>query len=135
MHSWRSTPAHRLIVSGICGIVGVLAASTLSAADKFDGNYSGKRTLLKGDAAMCPAEENVSVTIHDETLTFTNSALKKFTISFDPKHDGSFGETYTAEGGDAVKIDGHVIGGVIEADVINYGTDPPCEHHWHLQKQ
>jgi hypothetical protein len=55
----------------------------------FDGDYSGKRVLTKGSAGPdCPAEDDVSVTIHGGTLTFTNSALKKFTQPFYPGPDG-----------------------------------------------
>jgi hypothetical protein len=61
--------------------------------------------------------------------------IEKVYHQFYPSHDESFGETYTAEGGDTVNIHGRVIGDVLEAEVTNYGTDPPCEHHWHLKKQ
>ena len=82
-------------------------------------------------APDCPAEEDVSVTIHGETLSFTNSALKKFVIGFDPHQDGSFHEIYTDAGGRTVNIVGRVGGDVIDADV----TNPPCEQHWHLKKE
>jgi hypothetical protein len=108
----------------------------LGAVHTFDDVYSGKRVLTKGSAGpSCPAEDNVSVTIHDATLTFTNSALKQFAVSFYPHQDGSFGEIYQGEGGTTVNIRGHVIGDVIEADVANYASDPPCEHHWKLKKE
>ena len=101
------------------------------AEQRFDGVYSGKRSLTKGPASpTCPAEEDVSATIHGETLTFTNSALKEFTMPFYPGQDGSFGETYTGEGGTTVHYKGRVIGDVIDADV----TNPTCEHHRHLKK-
>jgi hypothetical protein len=109
-----------------------VAGPALGAEHRFDGIYSGKRSLTKGAAGpVCPSEEDVSVIIHGETLTFTNSVLKKFTITFYPSQDGSFGETYTDEGGAAVRIRGRVTGDVIDADVIN----PPCEHHWHLKRE
>ena len=60
----------------------VAGIPALGAQHSFDGVYSGTRVLTKGSGQMCPAEENVSVTIHGQTLTFTNSALKTFTISF-----------------------------------------------------
>jgi hypothetical protein len=91
--------------------------------------------LAKGSASQCRAKEDVSVTIHGDTLSFTNSALKKFTIAFNPSNQGLFGEIYAAEGGATVKISGHIIGAVLDADVTNYAIDPPCEHHWHLKKQ
>jgi hypothetical protein len=74
---------------------------------------------------------DVSVTIHGETLTFTNSASKKFVVGFFPRQDGSFDEIHTDVDGDAVHFVGRITGDVIEADVNN----PPCEYHWHLKKQ
>ena len=83
----------------------VVGTPVLSAEHTFNGDYSGKRVLTKGPAGLeCPAEDDVSVTIHGATLTFTNSALKKFATSFYPSPDGSFGETY--QGGDTVNIRG-----------------------------
>jgi len=114
----------------------VAGIPALGAEHTFDSVYAGKRLLTKGTAGpRCPAEDNVSVTIHGGTLTFTNSALKRFAISFYPSQDGSFGETYQGEGGDTVNIHGRVIGDVIGADVTDYATDPPCAHHWDLKKE
>jgi hypothetical protein len=97
----------------------------LGAKHTFDGVYSGKRMLTKGSGGpSCPAEDNVSATIHGATLTFTNSALKQFAVSFYPSQDGSFGEIYQGEGGTTVNIRGRIIGDVLEADVINYDSDP-----------
>jgi len=85
--------------------------------------------LTKGS---CPAAaDDVSVTIHGETLTFTNSALKKFVIGFFVSQDGSFDEIHTDVDGTAVHVVGRITGDIIEADVNN----PPCEHHWHLKKE
>jgi hypothetical protein len=84
---------------------------------------------------MCPAEDDVSVTIHGDTLTFTDGTLKKWTQPFAPGQDGSFGQTYTGEGGDTVHYQGRIVGDVMDADVTNYATNPPCEHHWHLKKE
>jgi len=109
----------------------IAATAALGAEHNFDGVYSGKRILTKGPGAQCPAAENVSVTIHGAALHFTNSELKNSVITFYPKKDGSFGEVYVDEGGDTVTIHGRVSGSIIEADVDN----PPCEHHWHLQKE
>ena len=122
---------HRLVVSRICGLVCLVAGPALAADHTFDGVYSGERVLTKGSRdPTCPAEDGVSVTIHGETLSFTNSGLRKFTQPFFPGPDGSFGQTYTDEGGRAVHYHGRIVGDVIEADV----TNPPCEHHWHLTK-
>ena len=114
---------------GLClAVAGTLA---LGAENTLDGVYSGKRVLTKGSAGpLCPAEEDVTAAIHGETLTFTHSALKEFTMPFYPSQDGSFGQTYTGEGGTAVHYRGRVIGDVIQVDV----TNPPCEYHWTLNK-
>src|SRR5215469_16499713 len=123
--SWRIATA-----LGLC--LAAAGMPALGAEHKFDGVYTGKRSLTKGAVGPnCPAEEDVSVTIHGETLSFTNSALRKFVIGFDPHQDGSFHEIYTYEGGATVNIVGHLAGDVLEADV----TNPPCEQHWHLKKE
>jgi hypothetical protein len=133
---WEKAFSARCLASALGLCFAVAGSPTLGAEHTFDGDYSGQRILTKGSAGPeCPAEDDVSVTIHGETLTFTNSVLKKFTQPFDPDPDGSFGQTYTAEGGAVVHYHGRIVGDVIEADVANYGTNPPCEHHWHLKKQ
>jgi hypothetical protein len=123
--------SHRLAAAlGLC--LAAAGIPALAAEHAFDGVYSGKRVLTKGTAsATCPAEDDVSVTIHGETLTFTNSALKNFTQPFYPRPDGSFGETYTDAGGAVVHYHGHVAGDVMDVDVEN----PPCEYRWHLKKE
>jgi hypothetical protein len=124
-------PERRLAVAGVCGIIClVVAAAALGAENTFDGVYTGKRVLTKGQGPRCPAEDDVSVTIHGETLTFTNSALKNFLIEFAPRPDGSFRQIYVDAGGDTVTIQGRETGGFLDADV----TNPPCEYHWHLTK-
>jgi hypothetical protein len=124
-------PERRLAVSGICGMICLaVAGPALGAEDTFDGVYTGKRVLTKGQGARCPAEDDVSVTIHGEALTFTNSALKNFLISLNPHQDGSFSQISVDIDGDTVTIQGRVTGGVLDADV----TNPPCEYHWHLKK-
>ena len=83
--------SRRLVAAlGLCLAVAVIPA--LGAEHAFDGVYSGKRVLTKGSDSdpMCPAEEGVSLTIRGATLTFANSALKNFIISFNPGQDGSF---------------------------------------------
>ena len=98
--SLRPMILHRLLLAAASVLcLAVAGISALGAEHNFDGVYTGKRSLTKGSAGPnCPAEDNVSVTIHGETLTFTNSALKKFTQPFYPGPDGSFGETYTDAG-------------------------------------
>jgi hypothetical protein len=99
---------------------------------KYDGVYTGKRSLTKGTVSTtCPAEDDVSVTIFGETLTFTNSTLKKYTMHFDPSPDGSFGETHVDAGGSFAHYHGRIIGDIIGADAQN----PDCEYHWHLKKK
>jgi hypothetical protein len=118
----------------IFGLICLVAGPALGAEHehKYDGVYTGKRSLTKGTASTtCPAEDDVSVTIDGETLTFTNSALKKYVMPFDPGPDGSFGQTHTDESGGVVHYHGRITGDVIEADVEN----PDCEYHWHLKKQ
>jgi hypothetical protein len=107
-----------------------VAGPALGAEDMFDGVYTGKRVLTKGSGPRCPAEDDVSVTIHGEILTFTNSALRNFLIEFAPHPDGSFRQIYVDAGGDTVTIQGRVTGGFLDADV----TNAPCEYHWHLKK-
>ena len=131
MSRWRRE--RRVVVSGICGMIALASGiPALGAEHSFDGDYSGKRVVTKGSAGRtCPAKEDVSVTIHGETLTFTDGALKKFTQPFYPGPDGSFGQTRTDESGGVVHYHGRITGDVIEADVEN----SDCEYHWHLKKQ
>jgi hypothetical protein len=120
-----------LAVSGICGVMCLVAGLALAAEHTFDGTYAGKRVLTKGSASpTCPAEEDVSVTIHGETLRFANGVLKGVIQAFYPSPDGSFGQTYTDAGGAVVHYHGRIVGDAIEADV----DEPPCEYHWHLKK-
>jgi hypothetical protein len=114
----------------------VAGIPALGAEHTFDGVYSGKRVLTKGSSGpSCPAQDSVSITIDGETLTITNSVLKKFTQPFYPGPDGSFGEIHTDAGGSVSHHHGRIVGDVIDADVTNYETNPPCEYHWHLKKE
>ena len=122
---WRS------VTLGICGLIGLAVIDrALGAEDRFDGVYTGKRVLTKGSGPTCPSGDDVSVTIHGRVLTFTNSALRDFPLSFDPYRDGSFGEIYTDIGGAYVLVHGRIVGDVLDADV----TSSACEHHWHLKR-
>jgi hypothetical protein len=118
-------------VSALGLYLAVAGSPALGAEHKFDGVYSGQRVLTKGSNSLCKAEDDVSVTIRGETLTFTNSAFKKSVIGFFPRQDGSFDEIHTDIDGGSVHFVGQVSGDVIEGDVDN----PPCEYHWHLKKQ
>src|SRR6516162_1692729 len=100
---WKQTFSSRCFASALGLCLAVAGSPALGAEHAFDGDYSGKRVLTKGSAnSRCPAEDDVSVSIHGETLTFTNSVQKKITQPFDPGPDGSFGQTYTDEGGTTV---------------------------------
>ena len=121
-----------LVVSGICGVICLVAGLALAAEHSLDGTYTGKRVLTKGSASpTCPAEEHVSVTLHGETLRFADGVLKGVTQAFYPSSDGSFGQTYTDAGGAVVHYHGRIVGDVTEADV----DEPPCEYHWRLKKE
>jgi hypothetical protein len=122
----------RLVVWGICALIGLAVAEpALSAENAFNGAYTGRRVLTKGETPQCVPSEDVSVTIEDNVLTFSDSALRNFSIGFDPHPDGAFGLISTAISGGAVLIQGHIVGNVLDADV----TNGPCEHHWHLTKK
>jgi hypothetical protein len=130
-HRYKSRPHHRLVVWGICWLSALAASGPPLGADTFDGVYTGKRALTKGPGPQCPPlSEDVSVTIHGDALTFTNGALRNFSIGFDPHQDGSFSEISTPTGGASVLIEGRIVGDDLDADV----TNGPCEHHWHLKK-
>ena len=127
----RRIPKRRMPL-GMCRLAFLAAAGpAVAAGGSFDGVYTGKRVLTKGPAGSCPAEESVSVTIHGDVLAFTNSALQNYAIGFDPQPDGTFTDTHVDIGGDVVDIRGRVADGVLDADV----TNPPCEHHWRLEKK
>jgi hypothetical protein len=122
---------HLVIVFGICWLIYVVGGSALGAEHMFNGVYTGNRLLTKGSGSSCAVEQDVLITINSETLSFTGSNLRKFDLGFYPREDGSFGLIYVNPGGATVNIRGHVIGDVIEADVIS----PPCEYHWHPTKE
>ena len=127
----RQCSKRRKVLSAIGGMICLaVSASALGAEETFDGVYTGKRVLTKGSGSQCPGGDNVSVTIHGEALTFTNSVLKNFLISFNPHQDGSFSQISVDIDGETVTIQGRVTGGVLDADV----TNAPCEYHWHLKK-
>jgi hypothetical protein len=120
-----------LLVLGICGLTGLAVAEpALSDENAFDGAYTGRRVLTKGQTPECVPSEDVSVAIQNNVLTFSDRALRNFSIGFDPHPDGSFGLISTAISGGSVLIQGRIVGNVLDADV----TNGPCEHHWHLTK-
>ena len=125
---WEKTFNSRCLASALGLYLAVAGGPALGAEHTFDGTYSGQRALTKGP---CAAADDVSVTIHGEALTFTNSALKKSVMGFFVRQDGSFDQIDTDVDGDRVHIVGRITGDIIEADVDN----PPCEYHWHLKKE
>jgi hypothetical protein len=119
----------RLMTSGLCLMIGLAAAAPVFGAEKkFDGAYTGKRVLTKGSDQACLAEDDVSVTVYREALTFTDSRLKNFSIGFDPHPDGSFNEISTGDQGAFATIQGRIVGDAIDADV----DDGLCQYHWHV---
>ena len=129
---WEKTFTSRCRASALGLCLAIVGSPALGAEYTFDGDYSGKRVLTKAaNDPSCPAEDDVSVTIHGEVSTFTNSTSKKFVIGFFVRQDRSFDQIHTDVDGDTVHILGRIIGDIIEADVNN----PPCEYHWHLKKK
>ena len=125
-------PQYRPMVWGLCGIMCLVAAGpALGAENRFDGVYTGKATLTKGSSPGCPADDDISVTVHGKTLKYTGSRLQNFVIAFYPRQDGSFRQSHVHQQGAFVNIEGRVSGELIEADVAN----PHCEHHWYLRKE
>ena len=117
------------MISGLCVMAGFAVVDpTWGAEDKFDGAYTGKRVLTKGSNQTCPAEDDVSVTIRSEALTFTNSRHHNYSMGFEPHPDGSFNEISAGVEGGVVSIQGRIVGDAIDADV----DDGVCKHHWHL---
>jgi hypothetical protein len=121
--------AMHLVVCSVACLA--IAAPAALAAGPYDGDYVGKRILTKGPTDDCPANENVSVTIQDNVLSFTNSQLQNYAIGFFPEPDGTFTINHVDADGNTSEIRGRIAGGVIEADVNN----PPCVHHWQLKKK
>ena len=110
--------------------IGMICIAVTVAADSFDGVYTGTRVLTKGPPS-CHATDDVSVTITGSMLTFTDSNLQTFPMGFEPHPDGSFNELSINLGGTTVEIHGRVTGNSLDADANN----PPCMHHWHLEKK
>ena len=108
-----------------------LATPAFGAENSYDGTYTGERVLTKGDPAACMAKDPVTIVIHGNQLTFTNSRAKDYTMSFTPEADGTFEQLSANIGGDVVSIKGHVGAGVLDSDV----SSEHCTHHWHLEKQ
>ena len=120
-----------LMVLGLCVMISLAATDpALGAENKFEGVYTGKRVLTKGSNQACLSEDDVSVTIHGEALTFSHGRLHNFTIGFEPHPDGSFSQISTGVEGSLLSIQGRIVGDAIEADT----ADSACEYHWHVQR-
>jgi hypothetical protein len=116
----------------VCSLACLVITTPVALANaSYDGQYTGKRVLTNGPADSCPAEDDVSVTIQGDVLSFTNSELKDYGLPFNPEPDGTFTVDHMDASGGIVEIQGRVVGGVLDADVNN----PPCEHHWSLEKK
>lgn len=100
-------------------------------AENYDGTYKGERVLTKGENGACVAKDPVTIVIHGDELTFTDSRVQDYTMSFTPEADGSFEQLSTTGSDAAVSIRGHIGGGVLDADV----NRDQCAHHWHAEKQ
>jgi len=127
---WEKTFSLRYLAAAL-GLCFAVVRPALGAEHTFDGVYSGKRVLAKGSGPSCSIVQDVSVTIHGEILTFTDSNLRNHALAFYPLQDGSFSLIYFDAGRGTANIRGHIIGDIIDADVDN----PPCGYHWHLKKQ
>jgi hypothetical protein len=130
---WKEISRLRRLAAVASGLsLAVAGLSALATENRFDGVYSGKRVLTNGTVSEeCAPEDNVSLTIHGNTVTFIDEELEKFIQPFYPEQDGSFGATSNAAGGITVYYHGRIVGDVLDADVSN----PPCEYHWHMKKK
>jgi hypothetical protein len=128
------TMYHRgLMISALCGLLAFAAAEpSVTAAETFDGAYSGEQSLTNGATPFCAGQESVTVVITGSTVKFTNSEWRDLPMRFDPRPDGSFGGAFEDPSGHVVDVRGEATGTALDADVLNY--DSGCGHHWHLMK-
>ena len=122
-------PVRRFVLAMFA--VACFGSASTGVAESFDGSYVGERSLTKGDPSACADKGAVSVSIHGETLTATDSTAKSYTMGFSPRTDGSFVQLSSDIGGAVVDIRGRITGGVLDANV----TSANCVHHWHLEKR
>ena len=126
----RRLASHKALLATVCGIIGLVVGGPARGAEN-EGNYTGKRELMKGSDQICdPTEENISVSIRGNQLAFNRKGLQA-TILFVPDPDGSFTGTFQDMDGDTLLLRGRVVGNIIDADVVNQG----CQYHWHLQQK
>ena len=127
----RKFASQALLVTVMCGIIGLVVGGPARGAAN-EGNYTGKRELMKGSEQICgPTEENISVSIRGNQLAFNRKGLQA-TILFVPDPDGSFTGTFQDMAGEGtVLLRGRIVGSIIDADVMNQG----CEYHWHLEQK
>ena len=76
----------------------------LQLGTTFDGVYTGKRALTKGPTPPCPTEDEATVHIQGDALTFTDSRLRDYPLGFYPHPDGSFSRISAGIGGGFVLI-------------------------------
>jgi hypothetical protein len=86
--------------------------------------------LTAGDPASCVAKDAASANIQGDALTFTNSAIKDYTISFSPRAGGAFVQLSANISGIVVDIRDRIGAGVLDVDV----TSANCAHHWHFRE-
>jgi hypothetical protein len=124
-------PPHWCSVAlGICGVIGVAIGPALSAENSFDGAYIGKRVLTKGSTPPCTTEDEATVNVRGAALLFTDNRLHDYPMGFYPQPDGSFSQISEGIENSYFSIQGHIGGGVLDADVA-VGA---CEYHWHLKR-
>lgn len=118
----------------LCGMICIaVSAPSYGAENTFDGVYTGKKVRQEGPPDSCVAEDDVSVTIAGEILTFTDSTTKNLKIDFHPKRDGSFMKAYDALSDKYLAVQGKITGDVLDAGVFNMYTK--CGFHLRLTKQ
>ena len=66
-----------------------------------------------------------------EAFAASGGRRDEYAIGFDPQPDGTFTDTHVDVWGGVVDIRGRVADGALDADV----TNPPCEHHWRLERK
>jgi len=118
----------------LCGTLWAIAGQSWGAGGPFDGTYKGKKLRIDGTAEMCPAEEDVSVTINGSTSKFTDGRYRDYEIPLAVDKGGSLDKTQIFEG-TIVSIKGRITGDTLDADVQDFASDYKCKYHWHLTKQ
>jgi len=116
------------------GMALVISASAGSAAEPFDGTYTGPAVLTKGNSAGVSRTFNAPIVVTDGHLTYQYGGYG--TVKTDVAADGSFsGAMTTPLPGYRIpayeQLKGKTDGTKIEADASN----PSCTFHLPLQKR